>query len=365
MTFNTGTQSTPLIARQTKGVYNFLVIPIVFISLALVVWLVLSRIKKYQQTPEWQEAQKKRITNRQDVVDLARRHSLTRSDISVLLEICKTYKTPNIMYLIHDGVAVDNLFRTAYSDFKRNRAPEEKITALFRLLYRLEFAEATTSVITSSTTIPEGTKIFFIAPNGMQIGCTLKKNTPDNLLLSIPPQLYDSKLKPAPLSKAVFTFNTYSGMHYVFTTRVIRYSTGLDNLNEMALSQTTDLRPQTKRQSKRMEMNIPCLFSAVRENDKADRISYVPLEKQYECVLSNISADGCCIITPLPIKERQNICVSIPLGGETHQTIGKIVATRKNPVNNTFFLHISFLQIEPATQNKIFALIYGYTISEN
>lgn len=360
MTFNTGTGSTPLIARQTKGVYNFLIIPLILICFFLALWMLLRWIGKKHETPEWIEAQKKRLTNRKDITDFAQKHSLTRTDSDLLWEICRKNKTPNICYLIHDSDAIEALFKSSFLEMKSKHAPEEKITELFRLRYRLELAEASTSIITSTTTIPEGTALTYIAPNGMQILCSLKKNTPENMILSIPPQLYESATKPAPLSKAVFIFISYTGMHYVFSTRVIRYSEGLTNQNEMVLAQTNDLRTQTRRQSKRIDMDTPCLFSAVKENDMLKKISFVPLEKQYECVLSNISADGCCIITPLPIKENQNICVSIPLGGETFQTIGKIVATRRNPVNNMFFLHISFIQIEPRAQNKIFAFIYGY-----
>jgi c-di-GMP-binding flagellar brake protein YcgR len=362
MTFNTGTGTTPLLARQTKGIYNFLIIPFIFICFFLIVWLLLRRLKKQHESPEWIEAQKKRLTTRKDVTDFSQKHSLTHTDSELLWEICRKNKAPNICYLIHDPDAIDTLFRTAFQEMQNNHEEEKKITELFRLRYRLELAEASTSVITSTTTIPEGTQLTYIAQNGTQILCTLKKNTQENMILSIPPQLYASESKPAPLAKAVFIFIAYTGMHYVFSTRVIRYSTGIDNQNEMVLAQTNDLHTQTKRQSKRIDMNTPCLFSAVKETDMLKKISFVPLEKQYECVLSNISADGCCIITPLPIKEKQNICVSIPLGGETFQTIGKIVATRRNPVNNTFFLHISFMQIEPRAQNKIFAFIYGYNI---
>ncbi len=360
MTFNTGTGSTPLIARQTKGVYNFLIIPLVVICFFLVLSILLNRLKKQHETPEWIEAQKKRLTNRKDITDFAQKHSLTRADSELLWEICRKNKTPNICYLIHDSAAVEALFKSSYLEMKAKHEAEEKITELFRLRYRLEIAEASTSIITSTTTIPESTTLTYIAPNGMQILCSLKKNIPENMILSIPPQLYESGTKPPPLSKAVFSFVAYTGMHYMFSTRVIRYSTGLDNQNEMALAQTNDLRPQTRRQSKRIDMDTPCLFSAVKESDMLKKVSFVPLEKQYECVLSNISADGCCIITPLPIKENQNICVSIPLGGETFQTIGRIVATRRNPVNNMFFLHISFIQIEPSVRNKIFAFVYGY-----
>jgi c-di-GMP-binding flagellar brake protein YcgR len=365
MTFNMGTESTPLIARQTKGIYNFLIIPIIFICFFLILWILLGWIRKQHETPEWIAAQKKRLTNKKDIVDFAQKHSLTRTDSELLWEICRENKVPNICYLIHDQNAIETLFKSAFQEMKKEHTADEKITELFRLRYRLELAEASSSIITSTTTIPEGTKLTFIAQNSIQIICTLKKNTQENLILSIPPQLYESELKPAPLSKAVFTFNAYTGMHYVFSTRVIRYSAGLDNQNEMALSQTNDLRPQTKRQSKRIDMNIPCLFSAVKEDDMLKKNHFVPFKKQYESVLENISADGCCILTPLPIKEKQNICVSIPLGGETFQVIGKIVATRKNLTSNTFFLHISFIQIEPRYQNKIFAFVYGYDKIDN
>jgi hypothetical protein len=363
MTFNMGTKSTPLIARQAKGIYHFLIIPVIVISIFLVIWIVLKWLRKKHETPEWIESQKKRLTNKKDITEFTQKHSLTRAESELLWEICRKNKAKNINYLIHNPAAIDAMFTAHYKEMQKEHIPEEKTTELFRLRYRLESTEAAAAIITSSTSIPEGSKLTYITQDGMQILCILKKNTPENMILSIPPQLYESESKPAPLSKVLFTFTSNTGMHYIIATRVIRYSTGLDNLGEMALAQTNDLRTQTKRQSKRIDMDIQCLFSAVKETDMLKKVSFVPLEKQYECVLSNISADGCCIITPLPIKENQNICVSIPLGNETFQVIGKIVATRRNSVNNTFFLHISFMQIEPRVQNKIFALIYGYNTS--
>jgi hypothetical protein len=360
MTFNTGTGTTPLLARQSKGIYNFLIIPLIFIIVFLAIWFLLKFIKKRHETREWIEAQKKRTTNKKDIKEVAQKYSLTHAESELLWEICKKGKTPNICYLIHDSDAIDDLFRSHYSRMKKEHEPEKKITDLFRLRYKMELEEASAAVITTTTTLAEGTRFTYMIPNGMQILCTLKKNSSDNMIVSIPQQLYDSDSKPPPLSKAVFSFTTHTGMYYIFSTRIIRYSTGLDNQPEMVLSQTNDLRPQTKRQSKRMAMDIPCLFSAVREDDTLKKNNFVPLEKQHECVLLNISADGCCITTPLPIKEHQYICVSIPLGDETHQIIGRIVSTRRNLVNNLFFLHINFLQIDAKTQNRIFASIYGY-----
>ena len=172
------------------------------------------------------------------------------------------------------------------------------------------------------------------------------------MTISIPRSLYNAESKPAPLSKADFLFTTKSGMTYRFRTRVIRYSIGFDDGTEMILSHTNDLNPQTKRKSKRSDINVPCVFSAASEAHKKT--------KAHDGVLANVSGDGCAVITTLPVKENQRLRVSIMLSEKTYEAEGLIVSVRKNAVNKTFSLGILFTDISDEARNRIFAYVYRY-----
>jgi hypothetical protein len=355
-----GTGTTPLIARQAKGVYTWLVFPIIIIIIAVGIWLLFLYIKKIHSTPEWIEAQKKRITNKKDVNMLAAKLSLSRNETALLWDMCCEHRMLNIFYSYHDAASVDSLFKARYLKLIAQKGKDTDLMNLFRLRYKIECAEANTSVITSTSGIPEGSQIIFIDNNGMQIPCRVKKNTAEEITMNIPRELYASETHPSPLEKAKFLYVSRTGMHYLFATRIVRYSIGVDGKEEMCIINTTDLHTQVKRQSKRATMMIPCDFSAVNDELTSKGVMYKPSETKHQCTLQNISAEGCCIITRLPIKEHQNICVYLPLSGRLYPSYGMIVKTRKNSIDSSFYLHISFLQIEPHVQSLIYAMIYGY-----
>ena len=346
---------SPIQARNTPGIYNWMVIPLYIIIIFIFIYLLYRYIKRLHATPEWIEAQKKRPTTRKDCAATAKRFSLTKDEELLLWDICRTTKATNITHTINNADTLDAIFKKYYNTMISSRADEEKISKIFLLRYKIEMADASESVITSTTGLVQGTKIIYIAPDKTQIQCKLKKNTAENMTLAVPHNFFNSHAKPEPLSKAQFIFTTHSGMTYTFMARVIRYSTGLDNGAEMVLAQTNDVRTQAKRKSKRSDINIPCTFSAVSENAKT---------REHSGTLTNISADGCCILTNLPIKENQNIAVSIMLAEKTYDAFGKIVSTHKNITSEAVFLDIVFTKISSEARNRIFAYVYNYVSHE-
>ena len=354
MRFNAPSGITPLQARLATRYYAYLLIPAFIILVFFVIYLLYQIRKRIRSSPEWLEAQKKRQTTYKDIEKTAKRLSLSKAEASLLWEICRANKAPNISYLIYNAAEVDKLFNAQYAAMVQNGIDEKKITSLFRLRHKIEIQDAADTWITSTAGIPEETKLSFLLSPGVQIRCTLKKNTAENMTLSIPRSLYNSERKPAPLSKSDFVFMTRSGMTYRFQTRVIRYSIGFDDGTEMILSHTNALQPQTKRKSKRCDINIPCVFSAV--NDRQEKT------KPHNGILANVSGDGCAIVTNLPIKENQRLRVSIMLSENTYEATGLIVAVHKNPANNTFSLGILFTDISDEARNRIFAYVYRYNI---
>ena len=357
MRFNAPSGITPLQARLATRYYAYLLIPAFIILVFFVIYLLYQIRKRIRSSPEWLEAQKKRPTTYGDIEKTAKRLSLSKAEASLLWEICRANKAPNISHLIYNAAEVDKLFNAQYVAMIQHDGAEKKLTSLFRLRRKIEIQDAADTWITSTAGIPEETKLSFLLSPGVQIQCALKKNTAENMTLSIPRTLYNAQSKPAPLSKGDFVFTTRSGMTYRFQTRVIRYSIGFDDGTEMILSHTNDLHPQTKRKSKRSTINVPCVFSAA--NDKQEKT------KPHNGVLANVSGDGCAIVTNLPIKENQRLRVSIMLSDTTYEATGLIVAVHKNPANNTFSLGILFTDISDEARNRIFAYVYRYGAAEN
>jgi len=352
MRYNVPSGITPLQARLATHYYAYLLIPAFIILVFFVIYLLYQMRKRIRSSPEWLEAQKKRPTVYGDIEKTAKRLSLSKAEASLLWEICRANKAPNISHLIYNAAEVDRLFNAQYVAMVQNGSTEKKITSLFRLRRKIEIQDAADTWITSTAGIPEETKLFFLSPQGAQIRCALKKNTAENMTLSIPRTLYNAEYKPAPLSKGDFIFTTRSGMTYRFQTRVIRYSIGFDDGTEMILSHTNDLYPQTKRKSKRSDINVPCVFSAITDTHEKT--------KAHDGVLANLSGDGCAIVTNLPIKENQRLRVSIRLPEATYEAEGLIVAVHKNATNDMFSLGILFTDISDKARNRIFAYVYRY-----
>ena len=63
----------------------------------------------------------------------------------------------------------------------------------------------------------------------------------------------------------------------------------------------------------------------------------------------------------LHIKEKQYIHIELSIDGKTaDNVIGLIVNTSENKKDNSYVLHIVFVNINKRTRNKIFSRVYEY-----
>ena len=77
--------------------------------------------------------------------------------------------------------------------------------------------------------------------------------------------------------------------------------------------------------------------------------------------ISDISAEGCCLETELPIRANQYIYIEVEIAEDKISKIfGKIVAVEINSSTNKHILHIKFVKIDKTTRNSIYSLIYNY-----
>lgn len=351
-----GVGITPLMARSNKGNYTWIIIPIIIIIAAVGVWLVWRKISDLHKSPAWIKRNRERLTNKRDVSAIAKKIGLNSEESALLWDICREKEAPNIYYLVNDRQAFRDLFRSAYVTMKADGVDVDIRNELFRLLYKVEFS-TTATVVNSSAAIPIGTPMTFVISRDNKFVCKLKDNTAETMTLSIPNTLAGKTDKPAPLSKVLIDFSLGDGMSYSFETRIVRYGKGIDNKSEVVLQNTVhNIRAkEATRAAKRVDMKVPCTFSAVKEVDG----KFAAQDKKYASLLDNISADGCCITSTLPIKKGQHISVTLPLD-KKYSAVGTIVQTRKNSTNGSFFLHIHFVQIDADVRNKIFEYVYSF-----
>ena len=91
------------------------------------------------------------------------------------------------------------------------------------------------------------------------------------------------------------------------------------------------------------------------------KVEYKPLEKKHRGKISDISAEGCCLETELPIRANQYIYIEVEIAeNKTSKIFGKIVAVEVNNSTNQHILHIKFVKIDKTTRNSIYSLVYNY-----
>lgn len=345
---------TPLEARATKGINDWLIYPFLLIVLFAIVFVLHKMRKAKHQTPKWIAAQKKRATTKKDCADVAKRYSLSTEESNLLFEICKKTNAPNISYTISNLEKLDTFFKSCHSLFLKEKVDEKKITKLFLLRRKIEEVESSRSVITSTIGLAEGLKMTCITSNGTT-QCVLKKNTKENMVLSIPQSFFASETKPAPLAKCSFMFTTQSYASYIFIARVIRYDTGIDNNPEMVIAHTNDIKPQARRKSKRRDIDLPCSFAQIIGNKTGEH---------FKGLVKNISSRGCCISSNGLVQKNEAIALSLVLREKPYTVIGKVVEARTNKMTNTHLLNIAFVKIELEARNRIFSYVYDYAIED-
>lgn len=357
-----GGSGSPLEARQTAPIFLIVILLIIFILVLAVAFFVYKAIMAYFKSEKYIEKQRSRKTRRDDVEKLCKQNNFTKEDENILWDICKITECNNIKYLLKTTSDVTDLFRQAFNLAKENNAfTDNQINDFFVLLYKLELLVAQGKQISTTRQMAVDTNITYINGNGELYPLKIENISKDFFVVTIPPFIYNSPNKPAPLSKQRFTYKTKEGLAYNLVTRVVRYEETADKTFRMYLTHTEQLISQAQRHFKRDFTDVPCEFyplivnkSATKEEEK-----YIFSDKKYTGKMSNISGGGCCIHTSLPIKESQNISVTVPEYGITEKIVGIIKNTRKLQ-NGNFALHIQFLKISISTRNKIYMAIYKF-----
>ena len=357
-----GGSGSPIEARKTAPTYLIILILIIFTMILATLFFLFKALSAYYKSEKYIEKQKNRKTKKSDVEKLCKKNNYTIEDENILWEVCKITECNNILYLLKSNSDVVDLFRQAYNlSLEKEIFSQKDLNDFFVVLYKLETLVAQGKQISSTRQMTLGTKLTHIADSGEQNSFTIEKITKDYLVVTIPPYFYNSNEKPSPLSKQRFTYKTPESLSYNFVTRIVRYEETVEKTYRLYLTHSEQLISQAQRHFKRDFTDTECAFYPLQINKsaKTDEEKYIFSDKKYEGKMSNISGGGCCIQTNLPIKEGQNISVSIPSYSIQEKIVGIIKNTRKLP-NGNFALHIQFLKISVEARNKIYLAIYKF-----
>jgi len=340
------------------------------VIIAVVLVFVNFIIRFFKEKVFTQEYKAKRSTTVSDILHITKIYNLTLEQRDFLLVLCKKHKIPNLEVNFHSENFCNNFFLSLYHSLRKNsqnlaeEEVENQISILFSLRQKIENAKKNLSNLASSIAIPEGHKLIFYNENKEQFQCTIISNTKDQIVVSILKNSLDSTFKPNELSKITLYYQTYSGTAYILDARVIRYQT-INDEETMVISHSNHLKCFQRRQFKRVDINNTCNFSAVRTSTinvgKETKIRYEALERTHQGKLIELSAGGCSIATNLHIREKQYIHINFSVDNKTSDdVIGLIVETSEGSSQNSYVLHIVFVNISKKTRNKIFSKVYEY-----
>ncbi len=300
-----------------------------------------------------------RKTTRRDISTIAQSLNLTSEEKNFLWELCQKNSIKNLCVELKDENLIDSIFKKEFSLVKND---EKLTTLLFSVRNKIDFQKNSSMVLNSSRIIPANIEMTLIV-NENRYKTTLIENTKEGLILSAPKDISGNDIDIPALSKINLVFSLTNHVAYDMTSRLIRYQTRV--IKEIITSHSTNISILHRRNFSRLSFDTKCIFSAVQvitDDAKKDNvIEYKPLEKKHIGKLTDISAEGCCLETELPIKPNQYIYIELDLyPNEKATLIGKIVASEINKRNNLHILHIKFVKIDAKTKNKIFSLVYDY-----
>ncbi len=355
---------SPLLARQNVTQIAGLLIIVGIIILVLLAIAAILAVARSHRTAEWATKNQNKLTTLRNVNNVAQKVNLSKDEKNMLWEICRTQLVPNIEYLIHTPVKLMDFFHKHYIYINEKNYTSEQIYTFFTLLYKLEQAHSNSKEINSSRNIPDKTELFFTDKYGRKFPLKLLYHDKNVQCVQMSDSFMSLENKPKELDKITLLFVIFENLFYKMPVRVVRYQTATNGVHQMMLTHTTDLERLNRRSAKRIRTKQTCYFSSVKieKGAKEGELVYLPSEKKHEGIISDISGDGCSLLTKLPIKADQNIYMEFsfdPLHKDT--IIGLICGSEKNLTNDMYTLHIKFLKIGLEVKNRIFAYVYNFS----
>ena len=300
-----------------------------------------------------------RNTTKKDIQTIGEILKLTNEEKDFLWNICEKQSVKNLFIELKNLKFIDSLFK---KEFENSKQDENFCAILFSIRNKIDVYRNSGMTLNSSKLIPANQKMTLMY-NEDRYDTSVVENTNEGLILLVPKNIFGDEINIPTLSKIYLLFSMTNNVAYNMPTRIMRYQTR--NLKEIVVTHSNNIEILHRRNFTRLSFNTECIFSAVQVTtggDKKDvQVEYKPLEKKHTGIISDISAEGCCLETELPIKANQFIYIEVEISEEqTSKIFGKIVAVEVNNSTNKHILHINFVKIDKNTKNSIFKLVYNY-----
>lgn len=353
---------SPLAARQNPLVYLVVVYLIIAIFIILAIMIVMRIIKKKHESPEYIEKQKQKPTTLQHVTDLAKKLSFSKEEAALLWRVCRNSAAKNILYSYTDDEYMDAIFKAEFNHLKKANADDKSLHDLFNLRFHIYKEVSFSRYITSSHNIPNGTVLSYPAPSGFQYQFTLVNNEKNGLHLSVPETMdKDCQDRPEKLAKLAMVFSLANGQQYAILTRVVQFLNLPNDNEELLVTHSNTVCPQSRRTSLRFAVNRDCSFSAVEMIKKPDgSVSLKPKENCYDGTIVDLSEGGCKLFSTLPIKQKQYIYLRFEILGKTEGIFGQIADTRTDYDSGMYSIHIAFKNVPLHTRVNLLSDLYEW-----
>ncbi len=295
------------------------------------------------------------------------RLGFSAQDLSFLEQQCKRFEITYIPLISNTEYCITTVFKRIFEGMCENPENIEEADlesnklALFMLIYKIELAKRSLSLLTSTSAFTEGLPISYISEDGNHHASRIIENNKSGLFLEVALNSHGLPVQPQPLSKIKLYFELHGGIAYQATTRVMRYQTR-NGVEELVLIHSHDVEFFQRRKFRRKDVSLDCTFNAVAITEpRPGNKVFTAQPREYIGKLANISASGCRMTTSIPIKADQYMKISVLLpNGERGTMIGIIVRSRREINRNVCVLNIRFIRMQKKMQNNIFALVYNY-----
>lgn len=349
--------------RQNSATVLYASLIIVTIVLILVIKYILSRFNLFLEKSAAAQPQKKLDTAA--LKNAASKLGLLKEEASFLINYCQLCDIKDLPLIAETEQCINDQLKTVYNhicseETQDNQAEtEDKKLLLFRIIHKIENGKRSLTLVTNSIAFSEGLTLNYTDEQGNSYPIELIQNTPAEMILSIAHKRDGTRIAPAPLSKFPLSVQLKNGIGYSFEGRIVRYQKRKD-FDEMVVAHTKNIRPMLQRKFKRIETNKRCMFYAVKVIERDENKHYVPSQKGYPAVISDLSAGGCKIRTMLPIREETHIQIEVPADAGIDSMTGIVIKSKKDTDMKSSALHIRFVRMNKKTRNNIFALVYNY-----
>lgn len=300
-----------------------------------------------------------RNTTKKDIQTIGDILKLTQEEKDLLWNICERQSVKNLYIELKNEKFIDSILKKEFELYKQD---DNFCAILFSIRNKIDVYRNSGMTLNSSKLIPANQKMTLIV-NEDRYDTSVVENTNEGLILLVPKDILGNEINIPTLTKINLLFSMTNNVAYNMQTRIMRYQTR--NLKEIVVTHSNNIEIVHRRNFTRISFNTECIFSAVQVTTGGDKkevqVEYKPLEKKHIGKISDISAEGCCLETELPIKPNQYIYIEVEiLEGKTSKIFGKIVAVEVNNSKNKHILHINFVKIDKKTKNLIYSFLYNY-----